>query len=341
MDASERTGFRLAAGAPWLAPARERIVQALARERLAHALLLQGQPGLGKSALADWIARLALCDSPGAAPCDVCTSCRLHGAGTHPDLRRVGVAEDKKQVAVEDIRELIAGLTLKSYRGRRKVAIIDPADAMNASAANALLKTLEEPSAGTLLVLTAARPERLPATIASRCQRIKIAPPDRATALAWLVAVDAATDWQGPLALAAGAPVGAVALAAAGAAELERDMAELPAILSRPGADLVAIADRCQQRLPAERLRWIENWVTERIRRGLTTAVSGHSTATAGLPSTARRRHIQGLYAILDEARAAQSALLRGSTNVTLLFEHLLLMLARELESVRATRVGG
>ena len=341
MDAAELLGYRLAAAAPWLAVARERVAQALARGRLAHALLLQGQAGLGKAALADWIARLALCQTPGAAPCGVCTSCRLHEAGTHPDLRRVGIAEDKTLIAVDDIRELIASLTLKSYRGGRKVAIIDPADAMNASGANALLKTLEEPSAGTLLLLTVARPERLPATIASRCQRIKLAPPDRTAALAWLGLLDPVTDWQGPLALAAGAPVGALALAAAGAAELGREMAELPAMLSRPDVDVVALAERCQQQLPAERLRWIENWVTERIRRGLTATVAGHITGTPGLPATARRRHIQGLYRILDEARVGQGALLRGSANVALLFEHLLWTLARELQSVRAERARG
>ena len=150
--------YALAERAPWLDAARQQIVLALGAGRLPHALLLQGQPGLGKAALADWIARLARCEAPAAGPCGSCTSCRLHAAGTHPDLRRVGLLEDRKQIAVEDVRELIASLSLKSYRGRRKVAIIDPADALNASGANALLKTLEEPSGAALLVLTVARP---------------------------------------------------------------------------------------------------------------------------------------------------------------------------------------
>lgn len=337
MDPVELTSFRLAGRAPWLAAAREQVALAIGAGRLPHALLLQGQPGLGKAALADWIARLALCETPAAGPCNACTSCRLHEAGTHPDLRRVGLVEDKKQIAVEDIRELIGSLSLKSYRGRRKVAIVDPGDAMNASGANALLKTLEEPSAGALLILTVARPERLPATIASRCQRLKIAPPERDAALAWLAAEDPATDWAGPLSLAAGAPVAALRLAAAGAHDLEREMAELPGLLARPEADLVGLAERCQQRLPAERLRWIENWVTERIRRGLLSPAPDHSPANPGLPAAARRRHIQGLYEILDDTRAAQAAL-KGSANVTLLFERLFVRLARELETLRAGR---
>ena len=337
MDPLELTSFRLAGRAPWFATAREQIALAIGSGRLPHALLLQGQPGLGKAALADWIARLALCEAPAAGPCNACTSCRLHEAGTHPDLRRVGLVDDKKQIAVEDIRELIASLSLKSFRGRRKVAIVDPADAMNASGANALLKTLEEPSPGALLILTVARPERLPATIASRCQRLKLAPPEPAVALAWLKAEDAATDWPGPLSLAAGAPIAALRLAAAGAHDLEREMAELPGLLARPDADLVGLAERCQQRLPAERLRWIENWVTERIRRGLLAAAPDHSPANPGLPSQARTRHIQGLYATLDELRAAQAAL-RGPANPSLLFERVLGRLALELSAAKAAR---
>jgi DNA polymerase III subunit delta' len=340
MGPAELQSFRLAERAPWLAPARAQVALAIGAGRLPHALLLQGQPGLGKAALADWVARLALCEAPAAGPCGACTSCRLHAAGTHPDLRRVGLVEDKKQIAVEDIRELIASLALKSYRGRRKAAIVDPADALNASGANALLKTLEEPSAGALLVLTVARPERLPATIASRCQRLKIAPPAREAALAWLAEVDPAPDWAGPLSLAAGAPVAALRLVAAGASDLEREMAELPGLLARPDADLVGLAERCQQRLPGERLRWIENWVTERIRRGLLAPAPDHSPGNPGLPAAARTRHIQGLYEILDETRAAQAAL-KGSANVTLLFERLLLRLARELETLRAGRARG
>ena len=340
MDAADLKSYRLAARAPWLEPARLRVADAITGGRLPHALLLQGQVGLGKAALADWIARLSLCSSPTADACGECTSCRLFDAGTHPDLDRVGLVEEKKQIAVDDIRTMIAGLTLTSHRGGRRVAIVDPADTLNASSANALLKTLEEPPPGALLILGVSRPERLPATVASRCQRIKILPPPREAALAWLSAVDAATDWAGPWALAAGAPVGALALVAAGAGDLDAEMAELPAALARPGADLVSMAERCQQRFAPQRLRWIENWVTDRIRRGLLSAAPDHTPGTPSLPPEARRRHIQGLYGLLDEARLAQSAL-KGSANVPLLFERLLAMMARELESVRAGRTRG
>ena len=335
MDPGERGSFRLAERCPWLAPAREQIAQSLRTGRLAHALLLQGQVGLGKAALADWIARLALCEAPGNSACGVCTACQLYDAATHPDVVRVGLVDEKKQIAVDDVREMTSGLALKSYRGVRKVAIVHPADAMNPNGANALLKTLEEPAGPALLILTVARPERLPATIASRCQRIQIARPERGAALAWLEAEAPGTDWAGPLALASGAPLEAIRLAASGAHELDAEMTELPSALIRPDADLVGMAERCKQRLPAERLRWIENWVTERIRRGLAPGGTGHTPGTPGLPSAARTRHIQGLYMVLDEVRLAQAAL-RGSASVEMLFERLLTMLSRELVTVRA-----
>ena len=323
------------AAAPWLAGARERVLQMLRTGRLSHALLLQGQPGLGKRALGEWIGRLALCDSPADGPCGACASCRLHAADSHPDLVRVGIPEGKKQIIIDDIRDMIAGLVLKSYRGRRKVALIDPADAMNPNGANALLKTLEEPAGDTLLVLSAARPERLPATIASRCQRVKIAPPPRAVALDWLQAIDASVDWEPRLALVAGAPLAALALASVPA--IDKDMTEMTAMLARGEGDLVGLAERYQKAQPAERLRWIENWVSERIRKGLTAPAADHSPGSPGLPSDLRRRHIHGLYRILDETRSARAAL-QGPAHVGMLFERLLVMLARELELLRTAR---
>ena len=337
---NEPGSVALAADAPWLSAARQGLARTLAAGRLPHALMLQGLPGLAKAALAEWLARLALCDQSGPAPCGVCASCRLHGADTHPDLVRVGLVEDRKQIAVDDIRELTARLSLKSLRGGRKVGIVDPADAMNANGANALLKTLEEPPPDTLLILTVARPDRLPATVTSRCQRLPIGVPETAVALAWLAAhagtAGEGVDWRGPLVLAAGAPVGALRIVQRGGANLEREMAEIPAQLSLGEADIVALAERFQQNLPAERLRWIENWVTDRIRKGLT-AVAGHSPSTAGLPAAVRTRHIHALFGALDELRAAQAAL-GGSANVALLWERLLALLAQELAGLRASR---
>ncbi|WP_295459133.1 DNA polymerase III subunit delta' [uncultured Thiodictyon sp.] len=175
---------------PWLEPNWARLQQALAIDRLPHALLIVGARGLGKRRLADLFARALLCRTPGPAalPCGTCTDCRLNAAGSHPDWRRVTPDPESKsgEIAIDAIRELTDRSALTPVRGTRKLVLIDPADRMNAAAANALLKTLEEPAGNTLLLLIAEQPGRLPATIRSRCQLLKLAVPPQDQALAWL-----------------------------------------------------------------------------------------------------------------------------------------------------------
>lgn len=176
----------------WHLPNWQRLQARLARGALPHALLLCGPAGLGKRAFLDRFVRGLLCEqSREGEACGQCRACRLLQAGTHPDfvtlsygLRKDGV--QRKEIVVEQIRELSARLAMASQFGGWQVVVIDPADAMNANAANALLKTLEEPSPQTLLLLVADAPWRLPQTIRSRCQRIEFQLPSREDALAWL-----------------------------------------------------------------------------------------------------------------------------------------------------------
>jgi DNA polymerase-3 subunit delta' len=172
----------------------QRLQSRLARGALPHALLLCGPAGLGKRAFLQRFVRGLLCARPheGEA-CGQCRACLLLAAGTHPDFLTVsyGVRKDgvqRKEIVVDQIRELSARLAMASQFGGWQVVVIDPADAMNAAAANALLKTLEEPSAQTLLLLAADAPWRLPQTIRSRCQRIEFQLPSQAEAMAWLTA---------------------------------------------------------------------------------------------------------------------------------------------------------
>lgn len=209
-----------------------------ARGALPHALLFCGPTGLGKRDFVRRFARGLLCERPveGEA-CGACRACRLLDVGTHPDLIEIGLALRKDgtprtEIIVDQIRELSARLAMSSQFGGWKVAVIDPADALNTAAANALLKTLEEPAAQTLLMLLADAPWRLPQTIRSRCQRVEFGLPPRTEALAWLEAqgVPAA-----PAALdaALGNPGLAQAWSQAGALErrtaVRRDLAALAA----------------------------------------------------------------------------------------------------------------
>ncbi len=331
-ESTEPTPIAIAATAPWLAAAREAIIGAVQDDRLPQALLLQGIPGLGKSGLAEWIARYALCDHPGVDACGQCPACQFYQADNHPDLLRVGVEEGKKQIAIDSIREMIGALALSSYRGRRKVAVVQPADALNVNGANALLKTLEEPSGSALLILVAVRPERLPATIASRCQRVKLKAPADDVARTWLMQQGGDQDWTLPLTLSAGAPLAALALSAA--PEVAAEMADVPQMLGRGEVDIPALAERCQKHLPAERLRCLEHWISERIRYGLTSPPPS-TGGQPGVSAEVRRRHIQGLYQLLDEVRRARMLLLTSNAAVALLFEQVFVAIAREMDALR------
>jgi len=221
-----------AASEPDDAPARARVVEALPwqrdairdllarRARWPHAMLIAGPPGIGKRVLARTLARCLLCETPGADrnACGTCASCRYEAAGHHPDLRLVepmeiedDVAKPVEWISVAMVRALADWTQLSSHRGGAKVAVIAPAERMNASAANALLKTLEEPPAQTYFLLVSDLAGRLPATIVSRCQRIVAPRPEAGAARAWL-GTRGIADVDGVLAQSANAPLRALDL---------------------------------------------------------------------------------------------------------------------------------
>ncbi|MFT4631129.1 MAG: DNA polymerase-3 subunit delta' [Urechidicola sp.] len=171
---------------PWQDKPREQILRQHDQDKLPHALLLVGQANLGKRAFASAIARRLLCNSPAAnLPCGQCVGCGLFQAGTHPDYRVVQ-PEESKQIRVEQVRSLINWSLQTAQRNGYKVAIIQPAETMNITTANALLKCLEEPPGKMLFMLVTDQPMKLLPTIRSRCQRVEFPIPAPAQALGWL-----------------------------------------------------------------------------------------------------------------------------------------------------------
>ncbi|MER3547409.1 MAG: DNA polymerase III subunit delta', partial [Rhodanobacteraceae bacterium] len=196
---------------PWLTAQWGTLAQRAERGSLPHALLLAGPAGLGKRVFAERFVGVGLCAHPHDwRACGTCRACALLQAGTHPDRILVTFelnsdGKPRKEIVVEQIRALSARLAMSAQLGGWQIALIDPADAMNAAAANALLKTLEEPTASSLIVLIADQPWRLPATIRSRCQRIDFAAPSREAAEHWLQA-QGVREPQRALAAAGGNP---------------------------------------------------------------------------------------------------------------------------------------
>lgn len=173
---------------PWHRQQWRRLIQQQRGDRIAHAYLLTGERGLGKRHFAFSAAALLLCTSPtDNQACGSCRSCQLLASGSNPDLLQVG-PEDSKVIKIDQVRQLADFSSKTSHSNCRKVVILRQTEVLNINAANALLKTLEEPPASTVLLLVSDNPGRLLPTIRSRCQRILFAVPNQQTALDWLEA---------------------------------------------------------------------------------------------------------------------------------------------------------
>ncbi|WP_019558037.1 hypothetical protein [Thioalkalivibrio sp. ALE12] len=172
---------------PWLQAPWSGLVRRGRDGRLPTGLLIHGATGVGKALLTTALVQALLCQraSGEEAACGECNACRSFSTGVHPEVMALEPEEAGKEILIAAAREAIDFLSLSGLGDLRSV-IIRPADALNANAANALLKTLEEPPTGAMLILEAAQPARLPATIRSRCQTIEIANPAPADATAWL-----------------------------------------------------------------------------------------------------------------------------------------------------------
>jgi DNA polymerase-3 subunit delta' len=296
--------FLSADSLPWLKDSQQRLRAALVAGHMPHSLLVLSAPGLGAERLANWITALVLCESPGTRPCDACPACRLLRSDSHPDAHIVRLEDDAQQIKIDQVRELIDSLTLKSYRGGCKVGVIEGAEALNVNAANAFLKTLEEPSADTVLIMIARPNHRLPATIASRCLRLKVGPPPTDDAIAWLQANAPGNDaWPAALALAGGAPLLAAQLNAEGLIAIDADMRQSMAELAEGAVDVTLLADRWLRSEPGTRIVWLENWITQRVVTSLGAANSHQTAEPVRLPAALLKAKMRGLFELLDAAR--------------------------------------
>jgi len=184
----------------------QHFTESMAADSLHHAWLFYGMKGIGKYKLAEQLAGLMVCDS--GIGCGQCHACKMLAAGSHPDVFRLGRIEGKRDLNIEQVRSALSFLALSGAESQRRVVILDDAERMNNQAANALLKGLEEPSSGSVLLMVCADLERLPATVRSRCMLQQCSPLSDAEVAAVLQQEISIADCYLDLAvqLAAGSP---------------------------------------------------------------------------------------------------------------------------------------
>ncbi|HLF30522.1 MAG TPA: DNA polymerase III subunit delta' [Xanthomonadales bacterium] len=305
---------------PWLEPALQEFRTRLRNDRLAHACLLSGPRGLGKTDLAQRMVATLLCLQGGETECGVCRSCQLLRGGAHPDFRLISYEINPKTdklrtaVVIEQVRELNSVIHLTHALSPRKVVLINPAEAMNRNTANALLKTLEEPPGDGVVLLVSHDPSRLPATIRSRCQSINVRLPDEAMALRWLLETTGAKERfaRDALCACAGSPLLAQSMLASGDIEHFRAVGRM---LERVQADETAVGEVLETCAAVDQeglWNWISLLAAQRLRAcfGLGAQESA-ATRPAGAERLVMARRISRLQSLADENRRAQKSPLR------------------------------
>ncbi len=282
---------------PWHQQQWRNVSGAFVAGRLSHALLLAGVNGVGKRSFARRVAAAVLCERADGEVCGICRSCRQLGGGAHPGYTVLRRDEDRRDITIDAVRALCSTLAMTSHDGRSKVALIDPVDELNQNGANALLKTLEEPSPGSLLLLISERPLALPATLRSRCQQLRFGLPDSAQSLAWLATQASQASVQereAALKLARGAPLRTAELLADVDALASFDAwSTLMHELSDGRTDPLQVAAAVKREQVAEFLRWLAGWVLDRLRQDLTDK-STPSLARFGQAVSDAAKQVQG-----------------------------------------------
>ena len=300
------------------------------RGRLPHALLIHGRPGIGKLHFAQVLAQALLCErrTDSGLACGACPACNWFAMGNHPDFRLVqpealgagpeaGEADDvvdtekrkpSKQIKIEQIRALGEFLNIGSHRSGHRVVLIYPAESMNPGAANALLKNLEEPTAGVVFALVSHQPSRLLATVRSRCHAVVLNLPPKEASLRWLREQGSKVT-PASLAFAGNAPLAAAQLSVEDAETRER----LFELLTHPTASALNLSDFCQRLQPAVVVSWMLKWSYDLIALASTTDARYNLEKKSKLDSLARTMPVLRLlrfYTALTElARIAEHPL--------------------------------
>lgn len=253
---------------PWQAEQWQQFTQYLSSQRLAHANLISGPAAIGKLEFCLAYMQRLNCTQPNKenTACGKCNDCRLFSARTHPDVRMINVDEEVEQIKIDDIRELNKFMSLSRHIGTYKAVCINQADLMNINASNALLKTLEEPPANSIIFLVSHHAESLLATIKSRCQIWKFPLPSVKQALDWLQQQDRSVDWKSLLPGAGNRPLLAMELYETGLGEERLDYYRDIHQLMHCKEKVTKISAKLQNEELQKLVGWQQAWCADLIR---------------------------------------------------------------------------
>ena len=322
---------------PWQESIWAQLIGRTNNGTLPHALLLSGGNGIGKRDFAVQFAQLLLCDtfqnttnaSSAALPCGHCHGCNLNKVASHPDLKIVAPESEGKIISIDQIRELSEFLGLKSHYGNVQVAVIFPAEKMNRFAANSLLKTLEEPTAETHIILVTSQPSALLPTIRSRCQQLPFPQPPADVTLAWLKSKAGAakdSEIKAMLSLANGGPLEALDYLQNNTQKRVEVILDGFANVAMGKADPVTVAKLWSETEVRTLTKWLILWTSHMIT--LKSASQAPDTDLVGasvLQQLAVRVESAALFRLLDKLTQTRW-LLESQANVQLLMEDLLIL---------------
>lgn len=318
-------------------------------EKLPHALLIHGRSGVGKIEFARALAQSLLCESPqDGFACGECPACGWFREGNHPDFRELlpesmldeastdevaADADDKdkkksREIKIDQIRAIADFMMLSTHRDGYRVLLVHPAEAMNIAAANALLKTLEEPAARTVILLVSDQLGRLLATIRSRCQRVLVPAPDTQTALAWLN-TQGMSNAENALAAAAGAPLDAIAF---GNADYQSARLAFVATLAEPDFDYVLSAQNFEKTDLPSLLGWMQTWTNDLIRQKMLGQINHHRDHARAVEKIARNIDLPKVFRFESELRQSRR-LINHPLNARLLLEQLFIAYKQAISS--------
>lgn len=333
---------------PWQ---RATLSELIARGRsLPHALLIHGRRGIGKVEFAQALAQSLLCESPESGlACGKCHACGWFREGNHPDFRQLipeALADDddaqeatesdtkdkkkSKEIKIDQVRAISDFMTLSTHRDGYRVLLIHPAEAMNLAAANALLKTLEEPPPRTVILLVSDVLGRLLATIRSRCQRVLVPSPDVATAATWLRQHNIANA-EDALAAANGGPLDAIQFADS---QYQAARRAFIAALSEPKMDYVQVAQHFEKADLPSLLGWLQTYVNDIISARMLGEIAHHRDQASAIIRIAQKIDLRRVFRLETELRQTRR-LINHPLNARLLLEQLLIGYRQAIKSAK------